>query len=432
MTSQATAPPSHEGRWLVAVMGTVLQIGLGTVYAWSFFQKPMKAHFAAGTDAPIAWVFSLSIFFLGFSAAIGGVVLPRLGPRKLALAGALLYPAGWLLGSVGLSHHSLPILYLGYGAVGGIGLGLAYVTPVATVAKWFPDRRGLVTGMVLMGFGLGALTMAKVVGPALMKASQNDLTAVFLHTGIIVAAVCLPAAAFLRNPPARHSPVGDYADYSAETAASESRIQLTPRQCLWSWRFAMMWMVFFCNVCAGIMFIGFQSPMLQEILKRSQPGMDAVVLGEMGAMLIAVSSLSNGIGRMLWGGVSDRIGRVSTFRFILASEMLAFVALSFAPSPGVFALLVCYVMLGYGGGFGTMPSFVLDTFGARVMPVVYGGILTAWSMAGIAGPQLVARIKDSFPTQAGTATFLVGAGLLATGLLISLFLDDKAFSPTAS
>jgi len=432
MTTEATSASTYKGRWLVAVMGTVLQIGLGTVYAWSFFQKPMKAHFGLGTDAPIAWVFSLSIFFLGVSAAIGGVLMPVVGPRKLALTGALLYPAGWLLGSVGLDHHSLPILYLGYGTVGGIGLGLAYVTPVTTVARWFPDRRGLVTGMVLMGFGLGALAMAKLVGPALMKAYHQDLSEVFQRSGLIVAAVCLPAAAFLRNPPARLSPADDYADYSAETAASASQSELTPRECLWSWRFAMMWMVFFCNVCAGIMFIGFQSPMLQDILKRSRPGMDAVALGEMGAMLIAASSISNGLGRMLWGGFSDRIGRVSAFRTILASQMLAFVALSFAPSPGIFALLVCYVMLCYGGGFGTMPSFVLDTFGARVMPVVYGGILTAWSAAGIAGPQLVARLKDSFPTQASTATFLVGAGLLASGLLISLFLNNKAFTRAAS
>jgi MFS transporter, OFA family, oxalate/formate antiporter len=413
-------------RWLIAIMGTVLQVGLGTVYAWSFFQKPVKTHWGLVTDSPIAWIFCLAIFFLGVSAAVGGVLLPKVGPRTLALSGSILYPVGWMIGGLGLSSKSLALLYLGYGVVGGVGLGLGYVTPVATLAKWFPDRKGLVTGMVVMGFGFGALFLSKLVGPALMRACDKDLGRVFLWTGLMVAAICLPAALVLRNPPVGYVPAG-YKPSASALAGRAGQADPTTRECLVSGRFAMTWLVFFFNICAGMMFIGFQSPMLQDLLKKSHPWMTGDALAAAGATLIAVSSIFNGLGRMFWGGVADRLGRIQTFRIILASQIAVFLALMVTPSAWVFGILVCYVLLCYGGGFGTMPSYVLDSFGAKIMPVVYGAILTAWSIAGIVGPQMVALIKDHLPSQAATATFGAAAGLLSLGLVISLRLTNESY-----
>ena len=403
-------------RWLIAAMGTLLQLGLGTVYAWSFFQKPMKAHFALSADTPIAWIFCLSIFALGLAAAAGGMLLPRLGPRRLALLGAILYPLGWMLGGIGLSTHRLAWLYVGYGLVGGIGLGLAYVTPVATVAKWFPDRKGLATGMVLMGFGLGAFLMSKVIGPALFAAFDGNLSSVFTYAGLGIAALCIPAALFLRNPPV----VAGSAGAASPEVPSPSGLR--------SWlsaRFAIMWLVFFCNICAGILFIGFQSPMLQGLLKRAEAHRSPADLAVAGATLIAVSSLCNGMGRLFWGWVADRIGRVLVFRILLGSQVVVFLGLLATQNPWLFSGLVCYVMLCYGGGFGTMPSFVLDTFGPKLMPQVYGAILTAWSVAGIVGPQMAAFIQDRSPEHAGAATFSIAAAMLALGFGISLFLKSS-------
>lgn len=423
--------PSSFQRWFIAVMGTVLQVGLGTVYAWSFFQNPMKAHFGLSGDSAIAWIFSLAICFLGLGAALGGLLLPRTGPRKLALAGAILYPLGWLLGSLGLSLPSLPVLYLGFGVLGGLGLGLGYVTPVATVARWFPDRKGLVTGMVLMGFGFGALFMSKVIGPWLMSAFQDDLAAVFRQGGLIVAILCLPAAAFIRNPPPGFQPPAlPSSTFPSGPAILAAPLDLKASSCLRSGRFALMWLIFFCNITAGIMFIGFQSPMLQDLLVASGSTLNDAGLKAAGATLIAVSSVFNGVGRMAWGGAADRIGRIQAFRLILASQLLVFVLLVFIPNPWVFGALVCYILLCYGGGFGTMPAYVLDSFGPRLMPVVYGTLLTAWSLGGIAGPQLVALIKDTVaPASQGAWTFGAGAALLGLGLGLSFRLDNRPFEP---
>ena len=192
----------------------------------------------------------------------------------------------------------------------------------------------------------------------------------------------------------------------------------------------MMWLVFFLNITVGIMFVGFQSPLLQDLLKLS---LDPATLADpeviaglasAGATLIAVSSLFNGVGRFLWGGVSDKIGRVEVFRLILASQLLVFIGLIFIKSPLIFSIMVCYILLCYGGGFGAMPSFVLDVFGAKYMAVVYGSILTAWGCGGIVGPQLIAFLKDHFAAQAAQYTFIMASVLLFSGLLLTLGLNN--------
>ena len=168
-----------HNRWLIAIMGTVLQLSLGTVYTWSFFQKPIMAAYG-WNNVQVMWIFSIAICFLGLSAAVGGMILPKYGPKKLATTGALLYGIGYLISAYAMTISNLPLFYIGFGVIGGIGLGLGYVTPVATASKWFPDKKGFITGMVVMGFGLGALLMSKVIAPILMNITDGNIVKVFL------------------------------------------------------------------------------------------------------------------------------------------------------------------------------------------------------------------------------------------------------------
>ena len=439
----AALPFPDSKRWVIACMGTLLQVCLGTVYAWSYFQKPMLSAFQC-SQSQAAWAFSLAICFLGLSAAWGGANLARLGPRRLALSGGVLYAGGSFLAALAISLKSLPLLYAGFGVVGGIGLGLGYVTPVATAAKWFPDKKGLVTGMVVMGFGLGALVMSKVIAPLLMARFGGNLVTVFCWIGFILLVGTLLTGWFMENPPKDPGRSRRKEAHSSLAEESQSLLTSAPTRsapsgggtpgaesyglgdCLRSGHFVRLWVVFFCNITAGIMFIGFQSPMLQELLKADGARSWTVeTLAAAGATLIGVSSLCNGLGRIFWGGISDRLGRATTFRLILGSQTVVFVGLIFVHNPWWFGAWVCYVLLCYGGGFGTMPSFVLDSFGAQRMPVVYGAMLTAWSLGGIAGPQIAAMIKDRFPQQASLYTFATAAVLLGAGFGLACFLKDE-------
>ncbi|MGO3181764.1 MAG: L-lactate MFS transporter [Aequorivita sp.] len=423
---------TDSNRWFIAIMGTLLQVVLGTVYAWSFFQKPIIAEYG-WTNVQTMWIFSISILFLGGAAAVGGMILPKYGPRKLAIIGALLYAGGYLISAYAMSISSLPLFYIGFGVVGGIGLGLGYVTPVATVSKWFPDKKGFITGMVVMGFGLGALVMSKVIAPIFMEIAGGNMVQVFLYISVVLMLIGVFAGLFMKNPPTGFIPKG----YSPSVKSATNQgleDSLTVKKSLLSSKFLGMWFVFFLNISAGIMFISLQSPMIQDLLIIKDNTMSTGALAMAGATLIAISSLFNGIGRFLWGGLSDKIGRIQVFRLILGSQILVFILMMYTGSPWLFGALVCYVLLCYGGGFGAMPSYVLDVFHAKLMPVVYGVILTAWSIGGIIGPQLAAFIRDFYmktPEMIGPRTYLAGAILLSLGFVVSLMLTNKSITEGA-
>jgi OFA family oxalate/formate antiporter-like MFS transporter len=418
-------------RWIVAVMGTVLQLCLGTVYAWSYFQSLLvKSYRWSFTDT--AWAFSLVIFTLGLSAAWAGVNLPRFGPRRLAMAGAMLFSLSYILGGVALSFRSIPLFYIGYSVIGGIGIGLGYVTPVSTVARWFPDKKGLVTGVVVMGFGVGAFVMSKLLAPILLASARGDLVPVFMSLGVLFAIILLPVTWFLRNPPPGYEPgarVVVTTPAAAGTRPAAAVIEPATRDYLLSGQFVMMWVVFFFNIAAGISVITFQSSLLQEIWGLAEPGIEPATLAAYGATLIAISSLFNGVGRLLWGMVSDRIGRVESFRLLLATQMIAFGMLMTERNPWLFSALVCYVLLCFGGGFGTMPSFVADVFGARRMSLMYGAMLTAWAAAGVAGPLIVASFKDNYPDRAVIYCFLLGVLFLGSGFIFSFLVTNDPCTP---
>lgn len=411
-----------SNRWLIAIMGTILQLGLGTVYAWSFFQNPI-AQSNGWSNIQVAWAFSLAIFFLGISAAWGGKAMSKYGPRKLAIIGGAFYGLGYFISSYALQSQNLFLLYFGFGVIGGIGLGLAYVTPVTTASKWFPDKQGLVTGMVVMGFGLGAVLMSKVLAPLFMRITQNDIAQVFRYIGISMLILLTVSSLFLRLPPAEHVSV-----------ANKEKI-IAVNKVIFSKQFILMWLIFTFNIIAGMIFISFQSPLLQDLLKLKMPQNTdfnapdiSAHLVSAGATLIAFSSLCNGLGRFVWGAASDRIGRIQTFRILLFLQAIIFLLLVFLKQPVIFSILVCVVLLCYGGGFGVIPSFVKDVFGTKLMPSVYGLMLTAWGIGGIIGPQIVAFMKDHFDTKAGIYSFVVGLIILLAGFVLSLlFKKDQKY-----
>ena len=408
----------HIPRSAIAVFCTVLQVCFGTVYAWSFFQT-ILVHQGGWTHTETAWAFSIAIFSLGVSAAWAGNMLSRLGPRFLAVTGSILFSGGYVISGAALHLDSIPLFYLGYGVIGGAGIGLGYVTPVATVAKWFPDRKGLATGIVVMGFGVGAFLLSKGLAPFLIVSTAGTLPLVFIWLGVIFGCILIPCSLALSDPPASSSRAAAAADDSLEYGEPESAGTY-----LRTTQFIIMWIVFFFNIAAGISVISFQSEILQEIWGLADNSIEPTTLAEYGATLIAASSICNGLGRLFWGLLSDRFGRVTIFRVLLASQMVVFGILMTETNPWVFSALVCYVLLCFGGGFATMPPFVLDVFGTKKMSTIYGAVLTAWAAAGISGPLYVGYLKDVYPDRAVMYCFLIGILMLGAGYLFSYLLND--------
>ena len=413
-----------EKKWLIAIMGTLTQLSLGTVYAWSFFQTPIT-ELVGWSNTQVAWAFSLSIFMLGVMAAWGGAKIDKYGPRKLAIIGGVMYALGYIISAYALSSGTLWLLYLAFGILGGSGLGLAYVTPVATVSKWFTKNQGLATGMVVMGFGLGALVMSKLLAPLFLQLSSGNLSTTFLYIGLTLIVVLPFSAYFMHFPPSEEK------DVQAKTDGLAVSSEPTTAKLIFSKPFIIIWLMFMINVVAGMIFISFQSPLLQDILKLGIPASDltdtSVIanLNAAGATLIAVSSIFNGLGRFFLGAVSDKIGRITTFRLLLALQAIIFVALIFVSHPLLFSVFVCIVLLCYGGGFGVIPSLINDSYGAKLMPLLYGTALTAWGVGGIVGPQIVAFMKDNYSDDAGLYAFVIGSIILVFGLILSYFYSGK-------
>ncbi len=408
-----------DKKWLIAIMGTLIHMSLGTVYAWSFFQTPI-AELVGWSNTQVAWAFSLSIFMLGVMAFWGGTKIDKYGPRKLAIIGGVMYALGYIISAYALSSSTLWLLYLAFGLLGGSGLGLAYVTPVATVSKWFTEKQGLATGMVVMGFGLGALVMSKILAPLFLYISNDSLSLTFLYIGLTLIVVLPMSASFLQLPSVEK--VSDQSNQSLQ------QIDPFPVKLIFSKSFIIIWVMFLINVIAGMVFISFQSPLLQDILKLRMPETTNFAdfnvintLNTAGATLIAVSSIFNGLGRFFWGAVSDKIGRITTFRILLAVQSLIFVALIFVSHPVLFFIFVCVVLLCYGGGFGVIPSLINDSYSTKLMPILYGATLTAWGVGGIIGPQIVAFMKDNYPVNAGLFAFIIGGAILMIGLVLSFF-----------
>jgi MFS family permease len=398
-------------RWVVAAAGTALMAVLGAVYSWSLFAQPL-GHAFGWSARTTTGAFSTAIFFLGVGAIVGGRLQDRFGPRPVALAGAALWAFGNVAAGLGMARFGAPWLYATYGVVGGLGLGLGYVTPVAAVAKWFGARRGLGTGLVVMGFGLGAFLYnlaMRALGPMV---GAEQIGARFTRSGLVFGVVGVSAAALLRDPPA----VAAAATAGARGPAAAAD-GWPPSLALRTPQFWALWAMLFLNVAAGILFISSAVPLLRELTGISAERAVAVY----GAIAVA-----NGLGRFLWGAISDRLGRRLAFALIYGLQAVVFALVGGVHALPAVAALFALVLLCYGGGFGTMPSLCADWFGTGHLGVNYGWILSAWGVAGVAGPVFVAAVKDL------TGSYLGALPVMAAVLALAVVLPAVARPPARS
>ncbi|MDZ7330801.1 MAG: OFA family MFS transporter [candidate division KSB1 bacterium] len=401
-------------RWIIAIAAVIMQLCLGTVYAWSVYKKPLIAAHGWGETATQV-TFMICIGVIGLAAAFGGILVDRKGPRLVATIGGVLFGLGTLLAGYGDKIGNLWLLYLGFGLIAGLGNGFGYVTPIATLIRWFPDKRGLVTGLAVMGFGLGAFFMGRIA-PALInhyqilddtgKVLQSGVSSTFYIWGIIFLVLVTGAAQFYKNPPKGWLPAG-FTPSAKTVAAADS---FTIGQAITTPQWWMLWAMLLLNISAGLGLLSQLSPMAQEIYKKTIS--DPKALAVAGGTIVAIASIFNGLGRLFWAWLSDAIGRKTVFLTMFVTQAILYILLPKIGSATIFAVIACYLLSCYGGGFATMPAFAADSFGPANIGRVYGTMLTAWSVAGVVGPLVFAQLK-------GIALY-VAAGLLILGFLIAL------------
>ena len=470
LAKERTVAAPGFNRWLVPPAALCIHLCIGMAYGFSVFWLPLMQ--AVGISAPLAcpvdmgwlakltttacdwdkpllgWMYTLFFVFLGSSAALWGGWLEHVGPRRAGVVAALCWCGGLVISAAGVYLHQLWLMWLGSGLIGGLGLGLGYISPVSTLIKWFPDRRGMATGMAIMGFGGGAM-IGSPLADQLMKHYASAVSVGVWETFLSLAAVyfvfMMSGALAYRVPPTGWQPPG----WQPPVAASQSSM-ITARHVHVSraWRtpqFWMLWGVLCLNVSAGIGVIGMASPMLQEIFGGQLLGLDLKfdrLNGEQRAQAAAIAagftgllSLFNIAGRIGWASCSDYLGRKATYFVFFTLGMLLYAA---APSAGaagevaLFVALFCTILTMYGGGFATIPAYLADLFGTQMVGAIHGRLLTAWSVAGILGPVLVNYINDA-QIKSGVAksaaydtTMYVLAALLAGGWLCNLMVKPVA------
>jgi len=411
-------------RWLIAMAGIVIMTLLGTVYAWSVFVKPVMA--ATGWEkTAVATTFMIIIGMIGLSAAFGGLLVDKKGPKFVATLGVILYGVGVLLGGLALNSGNIWFLYIGYGIIGGMGNGLAYVVPIATLIRWFPDKRGLITGMSVMGFGLGAFFIGKIV-PGLIN--NVGVVNAFFILGVVYLVGNTLAAMILRNPPAGWLPDGftpSTKTVSAADSFSWAEAKKTPQ-------WYMIWGMLFLNVSAGMGLLSKLSPMAQEVIKSAQGITDEKQLAIAGGAVLATASIFNGLGRLFWAAVSDKIGRKNVFLVMFATQAALYFYLPQVNSVMLFTVVACYLLACLGGGFAVMPAFAADSFGPTYIGKVYGFVLTAWGAAGVAGGLAFAKLDKQ-------QALFTAAGLLIAGFVVTFMFQRpkhvshyKATQPAAA
>lgn len=391
-------------RWVIAAAGVLMQVALGAVYAWSVFRVPLTKQFGWST-AEVTLTFTISIFTLGIAAFFGGLWQNRVGPPIVALTGGILYGLGVFLAS--FSANKLWWLYLSYGLIGGIGLGLSYIVPVAVLVKWFPDRRGLITGIAVGGFGAGALITAPLATRLIQSVGVLNT---FAYLGIAYLIITVVAALFMQNPSEGWRPQGWRP--TAAQVSQRGRRDYTLGQALRTWQWYALWLLLFLNTFAGISIISQEAPIFQELIKVS-----AITA----ASMVGIASIGNALGRVFWAWVSDLITRRATFFVMFAVQGLLFWFLPSVTTVTVMSIVTFVVLMCYGGGFGTMPAFAADYFGSKNVGPIYGLMLTAWGFASAVGPLLIAYMRQSTGSYNGALHVI--AGVMAVSALLPIIVS---------
>jgi MFS family permease len=417
-------------RWMVPPAALAVHLCIGQAYAFSVFNGPLSKVIGIDSSAPddwklttIGWIFSLAIFFLGLAAAFGGKWLEKVGPRLTMFVAACCFGGGFLVSSIGVATHQIWLLYLGYGVLGGIGLGLGYVSPVSTLIKWFPDRRGMATGLAIMGFGGGALIGAPLsvfLMNTFKSATSVGVIESFIVMGVLYFISMTIGAFTIRIPAEGWQPKGWTPPITENRMITRNHVHID--EALKTPQFYLLWLVLCLNVTAGIGVLGQASLMIQETFKGG-------VTPAAAAGFVGLMSLFNMGGRFFWSSASDYLGRKNTY-FVFF--VLGFLLYCFVPHTGqtnsvaLFVLAYCLIISMYGGSFSTIPSYLADMFGTKYVGGIHGRLLTAWSAAGIFGPVLVNYIRE-YQVEHGVAkaasyevTMYVMACLLIVGFICNL------------
>ena len=377
-----------------------MQVALGAVYAWSVFRVPLSDAYGTGVSA-VNTTFSIAILSLGFAAFFGGLWMNKSGPRIVALSAGVLYGAGIFLAS--FAQPSLWILYLTYGLMAGIGIGLGYIVPVATLIKWFPDKRGFITGIAVAGFGAGALLTAPI---AKQLVQGVGLFPTFAILGILYLVMVVGAALFMKNPPEGWTPEGW--EPEEEESGERTGVDYELGGALKTWQWYALWALLFLNVTAGIAIISEADPIAQEV---------SGVAPATAAWLVSIISVGNAAGRFLWAWLSDAIGRKWVFLVMFLLQAALFFLLPVVGASFVMLAILSFIIVScYGGGFGTMPAFNADYFGSKNVGMIYGLMITAWGFAGVLGPQLISIMYDATRSYAGA--FYILAGIMLASSII--------------
>ncbi len=428
---RAVAGPAYS-RWLVPPAALAIHLSIGQAYAFSVFNLPLSRLIGGAESAPgdwklstIGWVFSVAIVFLGLSAATFGAWLERAGPRKAMFVSALCFGGGFLVAAVGIAIHQFALVLVGYGVLGGIGLGLGYISPVSTLIRWFPDRPGMATGMAIMGFGGGAM-IASPLATTLMarftSVASHGVAPTFVTMGLLYFAFMMFGVFTVRMPHDGWRPAGYVPPAQPKALVTTGNVTVdvatkTPQ-------FWLLWVMLCVNVTAGIGVLGQASPMIQEMF----PG---AITASAAAGFVGLLSLANMGGRFFWSSLSDYIGRKATYATFF---LLGAVLYTLVPSTGRAGSVVLFVtgyvvvMSMYGGGFATIPAYLRDMFGTIQVGAIHGRLLTAWSTAGVLGPVLVNYIREYeigrgvAKADAYTVTMYIMASLLVVGFVCNLLI----------
>nr|WP_239522500.1 OFA family MFS transporter [Geodermatophilus sabuli] len=428
-------------RWLIPPAALAVHLCIGQAYATSVYKSALVEHFDSSLTA-IGIIFSIAIVMLGISAALFGTWVDRNGPRAAMFTSACFWVSGFLVGSLGIATEQLWLLYLGYGVLGGIGLGIGYISPVSTLIKWFPDRPGLATGMAIMGFGGGALIASPLSrqlmdfydpeydGTAGTVPSGGAVAALFLTLGLLYLLFMMFGAFIVRVPADDWKPDG-FDPSTVKQKALVTTESVSASNAIKTPQFWLLWTVLFCNVTAGIGILEQASPMIQDFFREGGTSTVAVTAA---AGFVGLLSLFNMGGRFVWSSTSDYIGRKPIYMVYLGVGLVLYVLLATVGSSAtwVFVILAAIIISFYGGGFATIPAYLRDLFGTYQVGAIHGRLLTAWAAAGVAGPLIVNGVLD---TQ-GTPGELVAAnyrpalfimvGLLAVGFIANLLVKPVA------
>jgi OFA family oxalate/formate antiporter-like MFS transporter len=398
----------EKNRWLMALSAVGVHLCIGSVYAWSVYVKPIQEQLN-WTLTDVTITFSVAIIFLGLSAALMGKFVERNGPKVSALIAASLFGLGTMGSGLAVLMESKMLLYFFYGVLGGCGLGIGYIAPVSTLVKWFPDKRGMATGLAIMGFGFASA----IWGPTIkVLIEEVGIANTFFVLGATFFVVMFLSALYLQSPPKNYMPE----KFKQKIADGKKTIKedldmLGVNEAIKTPRFYGLWIMLFINVTCGIAIIGVASPLLQEVV-----GISAIAA----AAAVGLMGIFNGAGRIFWASLSDYLTRPIVYIIFFATQSLAFYMLPSITDIVIFQVVLYFIMSCYGGGFASIPAYIGDIFGTKELGAIHGYILTAWAAAGLVGPLIISIVKDI--TGSYSQTLYVFSGFFIVAFIVSVLM----------